>query len=159
MKSVITASIVLVTVVMAVSLLLYVTGLHSQPMVGGVGSLLVVIGANITVVFWALKQTAGENGYMRQLGNGALVGIVGGTLVFVASMVLLATIPNYLSEMQAAQISALEQWELPEDALAEQIAKIEAITPAVSSMQGTIGTFFTSLITGAIVAIFQRRKA
>ena len=31
-------------------------------------------------------------------------------------------------------------------------------TPVSSSMQGMIGTFVTSLIIGAIVAIFQRKK-
>ncbi len=40
----------------------------------------------------------------------------------------------------------------------QQIAKIEAVTPMKSSMQGMIGTFFTSLIVGAIIAIFKRKK-
>jgi len=33
-----------------------------------------------------------------------------------------------------------------------------AVTPVSSSLQGMIGTFFTSLVIGAIVAIFQREK-
>ncbi len=56
------------------------------------------------------------------------------------------------------QISSLEQWNLPEDQMEQKIAQIEAVTPVASSMQGLFGTFFTSLIVGAIVAIFQRKK-
>ncbi len=66
--------------------------------------------------------------------------------------------PSYLDDMKTMQISSLEQWNLPEDAMEKRIAKIEAVTPVSSSMQGMIGTFFTSLIVGAIVAIFQRKK-
>ncbi len=158
MQSVIKASVALVVLVMIISVLMYVTGLHENPLIGGLGSLLLVVAADVGVVFWALKQTAAESGYVRQLGNGALIGLIGGVLVFLGSMVLLTAIPSYLDDMTAMQISSLEQWNLAEDVMEKQIAKIDAITPVSSSMQGLIGTFFTSLIVGAIVAIFQRKK-
>ena len=113
---------------------------------------------NVSPVVWALKQTAGENGYGRQLGNAALIGLIGGVLVFAGSMLLFTVFPNYLEEFKTAQIAGLEQWNLPEDRLEAQIAQIEAVTPVRSSLQGAIGTLFTSLIVGAIVAIFQRKK-
>ena len=159
MSPVIKASITLTCAVVVVSLTLYFTGLHQRPLVGGVGSLVVVIGANIAVVLWALKQSASENGYLQQLTNAALIGALAGSLVFAASMILLTLLPNYLAEMQAGQIAALAQWDLPEDELARQTAQIQSITPLVSSFQGTLGTFSTSVIVGAIAAIFQRRKA
>ncbi len=158
MNSVVKASVALVVVVMVISVLMYLTGLHENPLIGGLGSLVLVIAANIAVVFWALKQTASENGYLRQLGNGALIGVVGGVLVFLGSMVLLTALPDYLDDMKMMQIDSLERWNLAEDVMEKQIAKIEAVTPFSSSMQGLIGTFFTSLIVGAIVAIFQRKK-
>ena len=158
MNSVIKASVALVVAVMVISVLMYVTGLHENPLIGGLGSLVLVIGANVGVVFWALKQTAAENGYLRQLGNGVLIGLIGGVLVFLGSMALLTAIPDYLDDMMEMQISSLEQWNLAEDVMQQQIAKIEAITPVSSSLQGLIGTFFTSLIVGAIVAIFKRKK-
>ena len=158
MKSVVKASVALVVVVMVISVLMYVTGLHENPLIGGLGSLLLVIATNVVVVFWALKQTAAESGYLRQLGNGALIGLIGGVLVFLGSMLLLTAIPSYLDDVKTMQIVSLEQWNLSEDVMDKQIAKIEAITPVASSMQGMIGTFFTSLIVGAIVAIFKRKK-
>jgi hypothetical protein len=145
-------------VVMLISLVMYFTGLHENALIGGLGSLVLLIAANIAIVFWALKQTAAENGYLRQLGNGALIGLIGGVLVFLGSMLLLTVLPDYLEEMKTMQIASLEQWNLPEDRMDQQIAKIEAVTPVSSSMQGMIGTFVTSLIIGAIVAIFQRKK-
>ena len=92
--------------------------------------------------------------------NGTLIGVIGGALVFAGSMALLTAIPDYLEDMKAMQISTLEQWgaSLPEDVMDQKVAKIEAVSPISSSMQGLIGTFFTSLIVGAIVAIFQRKK-
>lgn len=87
-----------------------------------------------------------------------MIGLVGGVLVFLGSMLLLTVLPDYLEETKTAQIAGLEQWNLPEDRMDAQIAKIEAVTPVASSMQGMIGTFFTSLIVGAIVAIFKRKK-
>ena len=160
MMSVVKASVALAVVVMVVSVLMYVTGLHENPLIGGLGSLLLVIAANVGVVIWALKQTAAESGYLRQVGNGALIGLIGGVLVFLGSMVLLTVIPSYLEDVKTMQISSLEQWasSLPEDVMDQKVAKIEAVTPVSSSMQGLIGTFFTSLIVGAIVAIFQRKK-
>lgn len=158
MNTVIKASVAIVVVVMVISLAMYFTGLHENALIGGLGSLVLLIGANIAIVFWALKQTAAENGYGRQLGNAALIGLVGGILVFLGSMLLLTVLPDYLEEMKTMQIASLEQFNLPEDKMDAQIAKIEAITPVTSSMQGMIGTFVTSLIIGAIVAIFKRKK-
>jgi len=158
MNSVVKASVALVIVVMLISVLMYVTGMHENALIGGLGSLVLLIGATVAIVFWGLKQTAGENGYLRQLGNAALIGLLGGVLVFLGSMLLLTVLPDYLEEVKTMQVASLEQWNLPEDAMDKQIAKIEAVTPVSSSMQGMIGTFVTSLIVGAIVAIFQRKK-
>jgi len=97
-------------------------------------------------------------GYLRQLGGGALIGLIGGVLVFLGSMALMKVLPDYLEDVKTAQIVSLEQFNPSEDVLEKQITKVEAITPVSSSMQGMVGTFFTSLIVGAIVAIFKRKK-
>ncbi len=95
MRSVIKASVALVIAVMVISVLMYVTGLHENALIGGLGSLVLVIGANVGVVFWGLKQTAAENGYLRQLGNGALIGVIGGVHAqLFASHCLPPRIPN-----------------------------------------------------------------
>ncbi|MEE8412694.1 MAG: DUF4199 family protein [Acidobacteriota bacterium] len=158
MKIAIKASLALMIAVMIVTVLMYVTGLYENLLIGGLGSILLFIAANVAVVFWALKQTAAENGYLRQLGGGALIGLIGGVLVFLGSMALMMALPDYLEDVKTAQIVSLEQFNPPEDVLEKQITKIEATTPVSSSMQGMVGTFFTSLIVGAIVAIFKRKK-
>ncbi len=132
MRSVIKASVALVIAVMVISVLMYVTGLHENALIGGLGSLVLVISANIGAVFWALKQTAGENGYLRQLGNGVLIGIIGGVLVFLGSMALLTAIPDYLEDMKEMQIVSLENSDMAEDKMEKMIAKIDAITPVSS---------------------------
>ena len=45
-----------------------------------------------------------------------------------------------------------------EEAVQAQVDKLEARTPVRESINGAIGTFITSLVIGAIVAIFKRKK-
>lgn len=159
MNAVIKASVVLAVAVTVVSYLVYFTGLHTNPVVGGLGSIVIFILLNIAAVIWALRQTAAENGYGKQLLNGLLVGVIGGVLIFVLSWATLSFIlPGYLEDVKAANISWMESMNMPEEALEQQIAKIESTSPASQAGGGFIGTVVTSLVVGAITAIFVRKK-
>jgi hypothetical protein len=159
MKAVITASVVLAVLVTLVSIVIAATGLHENPMVVGPGFILVAIVINLGAVFWALKSNAAEAGYGRQLGNGALIGIIAGVVIFLASFVLLTYVfPDYIAEMRAGTLEFMEGAGVPQDKLDQQAAAMEAMTPATQALNGTLGTFFTSLVGAAILAIFLRKK-
>jgi len=152
-------SVVLALAVFVLGVLIAVTGLHTNPLAGGAASIGVAILINIVVVFLALKQTSGENPYGKQLLNGALIGVIGGILIFLSSWLLLAVVfPDYLDEMRAGYTEWIEASGLPEAQMQKQLEAMENATPVSQSVPGLIGTFFTSLIVGAIVAIFQRKK-
>lgn len=157
--TVIKASVALAVLVLVLSLGIALTGMHESPIIGGIAAIILAIGINVGVVFWALKQTASENGYGKQLLVVLGVGALGGFLVLLSSLLFLNVLfPNYIDESTTAVIGLLEQSGLPENVLDQKITELEAVTPMGQSVKGMIGTFFTSLVAGAIIAIFKRRK-
>ena len=159
MKAVITASVVLAVLVTLVSFVIHLTGLHENPAVAGAGFLVIVIAINLGVVFWALKSNAAEAGYGKQLGNGALIGVIAGTLVFLSSFVMLSYVfPDSIAEMSAATLEVMEGSGMPQETVDLQAAAMENMTPVTLAVNGMMGTFFTSLISAAIIGVFQRKK-
>jgi hypothetical protein len=105
---------------------------ESNPVVGGLLFIALAIVFNVGCVFWGLKQTASQNGYLQQLLAAAGIGLVAGVLIFVFSFLMLTVLmPDYLEQSKS---------------------------PVGEATGGLIGTFFTSLIVGAIVGIFLRKK-
>jgi hypothetical protein len=159
MNAVIKASVALAVLVEIVSVIWTVAGLHQMNPLLGFVYLVVVIVLNVGCIFWALKQTADQNGYGKQLLNVVVFGLIAGVLIFAFSMLHLTLLfPNYLDEEGTVLIEFVEGAGLPADATQARIDQIEARTPVRQSASGLIGTFLTSLIVGAIVAIFKRHK-
>lgn len=151
--------LVLAVCVTALNVVLILSGLHENPFVGGIGALLVYIVLNIVIVILALMQTRGENGYGKQLTKAVVVGIAAGAAIFVSSYLTMAVVfPNALEETKQGFIALVESTGLPEAQLEAQRAQIDKMTPLGEALKGMIGTFATSLIVGAIAAIFLRRK-
>lgn len=159
MGAVIKASVLLAILVAIVSVIFAAAGLHEAGLLPGIVLLVVFIALTVGCVFWALKKNAAEFGYGKQLAAAVLFGVIAAVLITGASMLNLNVFfPDYLEENTTAMIEALEGMGLPEENLQEQIANLEARTPGRESINGGIGTFFTSLIVGAIIAIFKRKK-
>ncbi len=159
MNAVVKWSVVLAVLVFALSIAMALTGLHANPLLGGLLSIVAAILIDIGCVFMALKQTAPASSYVKQLINGLLIGVIGGALVFISSWLLLEAIfPDYLDEMRAGYEEWTKAAGLPEDQVRQQLAAMEAATPASQSLAGLAGTFFTSLVAGAILGIFLRKK-
>jgi hypothetical protein len=159
MNDVVKGSVILAGLIAVLSLVIALTGMHENPMVSGLVFLVVAIGLNVWLVFWVLKRTAAQAGWGRQVLHAAIFGAIAGVLIFLFSWVMLTVLfPDYLGESVQATIAMLEGTGMPEEALRAQVAKLEAATPISQAFQGLIGTFFTSLVAGAIIAIFKRRK-
>ncbi len=105
-----------------------------------------------------MKQTP-DNGYGKQLLQGLLIGLVAGVLILVFSWVNLSVLfPDYLEQSKTATIEWLESMNLPEQQLEAQVAQIEGQSVTGQAVSGLIGTVITSLIVGAVIAIFVRKK-
>ncbi len=153
------ASLILAGLVALLSILIYVTGLHASFVAGQATFLLGAVAINAGVVIWALRQTAAENGYGRQLANAGVIGVAGGVLIVLVSWLLLSVVfPDVLDEARQGAVEYLRASGAPADEIGRQQATLEAATPMSQSLPGGLGTLFTSLITGAIVAVFQRQR-
>jgi hypothetical protein len=158
MNAVIKASVGLVVVVALVSILMIVTGIHANPL-GGMASVVLFIVFNLGAVFWALKQTAKDNGYGPQLINGVLIGAIAGVLIFLTSWVTLSFIfPDAIQQQIDGTLAFLESAGMSDEQIDTTMQSVEATTPMSSAMQGLIGTFGTSVVGAAIIAIFLRKK-
>lgn len=159
MSAVIKGSVALAVLVWIASVIFAVTGMHRASPLLGIFLLVVLIVLNVLCIYWTLNQTAADNGYGKQLLNVIVFGVIASVLIFGASVLNLKVLfPDYLEENTTAMIEFLEGMDMPEDTLQAQIASVEGRTAVGESVKGIFGTFFTSLIVGAIVAIFKRKK-
>jgi hypothetical protein len=159
MNTVIRASVILAVVVAVIIAAIAGLGLHQIPIFNTIGVILLFTLINIAIVFWALANTAAESGYGKQLGNAALIGLIGGALIFVLSWLLMSFVfPDYLNEYAAAILEQMEMSGAPAEQIDLYQERLSQMTTLGQAFQGFIGTFFTSLIAGAIIAIFKRKK-
>jgi hypothetical protein len=160
MQAVLKAGVGLALLITVLTVGIVLSGLHENHLqVSQLVVLVLAIGLNVLAVFWGLRQTAPSNGYGRQLLNAVLIGLVGGVLIFCISLLLWTVVfPDYLGEVKASALDVIEASGLSGPVRDAQAQAIESIAPLSQAIQGAIGTVFTSLVAGAIVAIFQRRK-
>ena len=160
MKSVIKAAVTLAVLAAVLSVIVALVGLHrTEPMLAQAAFILPVIILNTGCIVWGLKGTAATNGYVRQVGNGIMIGAIAGVLIFGFSLLMLTVLmPGYLDEMKQATIEWLQTADIAEEMRDKQIATVEGTTATTQSMAGLVGTLATSLVVAVIAAIFLRRK-
>lgn len=159
MNSVVKASLVLAALVALLSIIVQVSGLNANFMLSQMAFLVGAIAINVGVVIWALSQTAADRGYMGQLGQAAGIGLLGGALVTLTSWLFLAVVfPDAIAEMRAGAVAYMESAGISGADYDRQMATLDSTTPFSQSISGGVGTLCTSLVTGAVFAIFKRRK-
>jgi hypothetical protein len=159
MQTIVKPSLVLVALVTLVSAGIFLTGLHQNFMVGQMVFLALAIAINVAVVVWSLSKTAATHGYAQQLGNAAGIGLLAGILIVATSWLLMAVVfPNALAETRDAAIAYMDTAGMSEADVAKQMTALDATTALSQSLPGGMGTFVTSLVTGAVFAIFRRKK-
>ncbi|MGD8376412.1 MAG: DUF4199 family protein [Acidobacteriota bacterium] len=150
--------IILVVAVTALNAIWIGAAWHTTP-TGAMGFVGVAILVNIVAVILALKETAGENGYGRQLLAGLVVGIVGAIGIFLTSWMMLSFVfAEAIPDQIAGFTAAYQSWPIPDEQKAELVVALDGVTAVTSAMQGAVGTLFTSFIVGAIAGAFLRRK-
>jgi len=159
MSMAIKSGVILAVAVTIVSALFLATGLHQNPIVFGLGSLLLYIAINIAVVFWSLGRTAADNSYGQQLLHALVIGVVGGVLVLLGSWLLLGVVfPDSLMEIREATLGFMQSSGASQAQIDAQTQRLEQMTVTSQAVQGAIGTLLTSLVVGALVSIFKRKK-
>jgi len=155
MNTVLKWSVILVAVVTLMNLIIIGTGLHTNPIAGSLFVVLALV-FNITALIMLLRETRADCGYGKQLLNAILLGLIAGVLIFATSFLVLSVLfPNSIPEMIDGRIAFLES---ADETRQTQIAAVQGITAMAQATAGLMGTFFTSLLVGAILAIFLRKK-
>jgi hypothetical protein len=117
------------------------------------------IALNVGVVYWALDRDASIKGYGLQLMTALGIGLIAGFLITAVSWLLLELVfPSSIAEMRAAAIAWMEGRNLPQEEYRRQLTALENTTAWSQSLPGFFGTLATSLVSGAVIAIFKRRR-
>ncbi len=153
------ASLILVALVSLLSIAIQVTGLNANFLASQFVFLVGAIALNVAIVIWALTRTATTAGYGGQVANAATIGLLGGVLIIVTSWILLSFVfPDALDQMRSGAIDFMDSQNMAPEEYQKQMEVLGAATPMSQSLPGGFGTFFTSLVTGAVFGFFKRRK-
>ncbi len=149
--------LILGIVVAALGYLVPILGLHTNPIMPTVFVPAAIV-VNVVCVFLALRQTAADATWIRQVVNGLVVGAVGAVLIFVGSWTMTTLVfPSYYAEYAAGAREMLTAAGLSADQVAAQMAAIEGTTPVASAFSGAIGAIITGVVAGAVVGAFKRQ--
>ena len=137
-----------------------VTGFYKDPTMSGM-FVPIVSTMEVAVLIWALRKTAaGGRTYSGQIVAGSLMALLGGVIIFCASMVFSTLLaPNAFTEINEMSRQVMRRDGRSE---AEIAAAIEAAagwqTPAMAALAGFIGTVLTGIFASAIIAIWIRAR-
>lgn len=133
-------------------------GLHTVPQMATV-FILFAATANVILVFFALNATADTAAWEKQVLNALVMGTIGAVLIFAGSW-LMATLvyPDYYAEYAEGFRQSLAATGPLTDEMKLQVEALAQTSPVTSALSGAIGTIATSVVAGAIIGIFRRKR-
>ena len=147
--------LVLGVIVAAMGFALGTLGLHTSEM-APMGFVVAAIIINVVIVVLAVRKLAPSSNWLKQVGNGLTLGVVGAVIVFLGSWLMTAIVfPNYYAEFAEAARVRAEAGGLSHDEIEAAVAAVTG-TPVGSALQGALGTVITSVVVAAIAGIFNR---
>lgn len=121
--------------------------------------LAVAIPINVVTVVLCLRERASSEGWLGQVKNGLVVGLVGSVIIFVTSwMVTTAVFPDYFREMADGYRETYVGMGLSADEVEDLVTATAATSPIRTAFDGVVGTMATSLIVAAIAGGWLRKK-
>ena len=115
-----------------------------------------VILIQIVILIWAMRHTATDNKYGKQLLFGTLASATAAIFIFAFVLFLTKVLaPNLIGEIKAMQTAALKAAGRTE---AEIGIAMTLQTPLFQACQGFLGTIVTGFLASAVIAIFVRKK-
>ncbi|NWJ40641.1 MAG: DUF4199 domain-containing protein [Geothrix sp.] len=135
-------------------------GWHRQPPLYLLRFILVVVAYQVALLIWALRATAADGGYGRQVWAGVSISLLGSLIIYATSILFTTVVfPNHLQEAVAASRQLMAAQGLsPEQIEAVVKAQAPMQTPRASAMAGVFGTVMTGLFTSVIAAVWFRKK-
>jgi len=158
MSTAIKAGIILGILVELWTAIVIAAGWHKDPAL--IVVFFLVIPLQITVIVMALKRTAAEATYGKQVLNGIVISAIAGGIVFVGSYLLTTVVfPSYFDEIRVAGTEILAKAGKSPEEIAVEMKKNESMyDPIQNSIAGLIGTDVTGLLVSMIAGAFLRKK-
>jgi hypothetical protein len=120
-----------------------------------------VVAIEVIALAWGLRQTARQGrGWAGQVVAGALMAVVGGVIVMMASL-LFTTVafPDFFAEAERLGVQQLRQAGVTEDQIAAQVARTRSTaTPMNYALMALVATFITGTIASAALAVVIRER-
>jgi hypothetical protein len=119
-----------------------------------------VIPLEIVLVVLALRATASDADYGRQVTNGAVLSAVAGVIIVFGSILVTTVVfPHYYADLKAIAIDAMTRGgRSPEEIDAQMKASAAMYDPWSNGISGFVGTVATGILTALVAGIFLRRK-
>ena len=119
-----------------------------------------VIPFQIALLLWALRKTAQDAGYGRQVWNGVSMSLLGSMIIYAASILFTTVVfPKYFEELEALGRQLMAKQGLSAEQIEAAVrAQAPMQTPRASAMAGAIGTVMTGFFTSVIAAVWFRKK-
>lgn len=119
-----------------------------------------VIPLQVGILVWALRGSAAENGYGRQVWNGISISLLASMIIFGASLIFTTVVfPTYFKDLEVLGRQLMEaKGDTPQQIEAVMRANAPMQTPRASAMAGAIGTLVTGVVTSLLAAAGFRRK-
>lgn len=119
-----------------------------------------VVPLQIGILVWALRGTAADNGYGRQVWNGVSISLLASMIIFGASLIFTTRVfPHYFQDLEALGRQMMAQKGFtPEQIEAVVKANAPMQTPRASAMAGAIGTVVTGFLTSVVASVWFRKK-
>lgn len=139
-------------------LVMGITGWYVNPVLLNLFWIVLLI--QIGILYWALNKTASVSTFWHQVGNGTLISLYGGILLFIFSIIFTSLLfPNYFNDLRAMQEQVLRDAGTSEDEIRRQL-NLTGMTQTsfLQALFGMLGTVFTGFIVSLIIAAFKRRK-
>ncbi len=134
------------------------TGWYRDPVM--LNAFWIVVALEIGLLVWGLRSTAATRGYWGQVGAGTSMAIVGGVIIFAASILFTAVVfPDYLQELRTLQEQMLRDSGMAEADIQARLQAAAAVrTPVMNALQGFVGTVVTGFAASLVIAAFARRR-
>ena len=140
------------------NLAIILAGLHAN-MLASFAFIVVSIVLNGGALLWSLTQTADSQTFGLQIRDSAILGVVAAVLIFATSWLTLDVFfPDACDETLEVVVRYIEGLALSDEDKAREFARIESRTAAKQALMGMWGTLLTSVVLGAVISIFKRKK-
>ncbi|WP_181309063.1 DUF4199 domain-containing protein [Rufibacter sp. XAAS-G3-1] len=141
------------------SLVLYLTGLHTNKMVSYLGMIIPIVGIVMAYNYFK-KENNGFMSYGQGLGTGTILSAVSGVLSGIFTYIYLKFVDaNIIQQIRNASIEEMESKGMSDEQIEQATSMTEKFTsPEMMLVMGFIGAIILGFILSLVIAAIMKRN-